>query len=129
MSDTDAWLTDWRRFTEGLAGAVPDVGVATGLPGLQAARAAFGRFAEDYGRIAQPTAGAGIVDLARFNSELRALGERLLRMAVPTFPQAAGTGPEWLTALEAFSSSRRKVVSKFLQLIPLRQCRPSPMSR
>src|SRR5208282_3695498 len=104
MADTDAWLADWRRLTEGLASAVPDLGVATGLPGLQAARAAFARFAEDYGRIAQPTTGAGTVDLGRFNSELRALGERLLRTAVPAFPQAAGTGPEWLTALEAWST-------------------------
>jgi hypothetical protein len=104
MDDSDAWLADWRRLTEGLAAHNLGAGVATGLPGLREASAAFARFAEDYGRLGRPAAGAATPDVARFNADLRALAERLIGTAVPAFPRAAGAGPEWLTALEAWST-------------------------
>ncbi|HXQ63827.1 MAG TPA: poly(R)-hydroxyalkanoic acid synthase subunit PhaE [Steroidobacteraceae bacterium] len=102
MAETDAWIADWRRITQGLAAGANDAPIVTGLPGLQAASAAFARFAEDYGRLVGPAAGASAPDPTRPSTELRALAERFVATVVSALPQA-GAGRESLAALEAWS--------------------------
>jgi Poly(R)-hydroxyalkanoic acid synthase subunit (PHA_synth_III_E) len=122
--DIEPWLAQWHRLGAAFTAAMP--AGAGGPPGLSEAAGVFTRFAADYSRLARSAAGEAATDADRMSAELRAMSERFVISAFPSWPVPPGADAEWVRALDAWSTVLRGIAAETANLFAarLRSARP-----
>jgi poly(hydroxyalkanoate) synthase III subunit E len=121
-ADADAWLGEWRRFADALAGGAGSA--ATGRAPLEQAGAAFAHFAAEFAALARPPEGAAAAARTQFAAQLRALAERFVTTSFPPWPTPPGADPEWARALAGWNKVLAEIAHDAAQRFAARLAAP-----